>query len=152
MTEKEVRQTLYLLGTLWSNYKPPQEAVGIETATATWLEFFRAVPAEEVTRAIMEHSAAGAEFAPQVGQIYKSVKDRRAALPASNVDPEFRKQYDWIMQRRQICHDAGVLTLTEAMERGQTVAQWMEAAKDAKLHDTLRVSGWFDGPQNTSSR
>ena len=147
MTEPEVKSTLYLLSTLWNNYKPPQEEVAIATTAAAWLQFFENVPTAEVTRAIMEYAAEGQQFAPQVGQIYKAVKDRRAALPASNVDPEFRKQYDWIMQRRQICHDAGVLTLTAAMERGQPVAQWMKAAEDARLHDTLRASGWFDGPQ-----
>jgi hypothetical protein len=77
MTDLEVKEAMYLLGVLWNNYKPPQTQEAVAVAVNVWMQFFSAVPADEVTAAIMEFAASGGSFAPQVGQIYDAVKQAR---------------------------------------------------------------------------
>lgn len=55
-------------------------------AADVWLNFFGRVQAQEVTKTIMGISADGAEFAPQVGQIYNRLKNTRKSLPSADAE------------------------------------------------------------------
>lgn len=79
---------MYLLKQLWQNYQIPQNDAELNAALNTWMRFFSTVPEQEVTQAIVEISAEGCEFAPQIGQIYARVKGKREALkaPENNYD------------------------------------------------------------------
>ena len=77
MTKSETLGCISLMTLLWTNYKPPANNAECDALVKTWLTFFANVPASEVTRAIHAIAAEGGEFAPQLGQIYKAVKEAR---------------------------------------------------------------------------
>lgn len=79
MTQTEAKGCIFLMSQLWSNYKTPGTEMEINALTKTWLQFFGTMSSAEVTSAIMEISAEGGEFAPQVGQIYAKCKAKRQA-------------------------------------------------------------------------
>lgn len=84
MTETEVKQCAYLMSTLWSNYKPPQDELAMTVMCNTWMQFFAKVPAGKVQRVLYEISAEGGDFAPNVGQIYARIKEQNKELAAHN--------------------------------------------------------------------
>lgn len=86
MNAVEIKECMSLMGFLWTSYRPPQTDEEIAAQTGIWMQFFSRVSQEEVTRTIMELSAEGGEYAPQVGQIYARIKAGRAPrlAPASN--------------------------------------------------------------------
>lgn len=77
MTQAEIKGCIYLMSQLWSNYKPPATEAEISALTSVWMRFFGNAPSESVTGVIMEISAEGGDFAPQVGQIYARYKAKR---------------------------------------------------------------------------
>lgn len=80
---------MYLLKQLWQNYQLPQNDAELEPTLNTWMRFFSTVTEQEVTQAIVEISAEGCEFAPQIGQIYSRVKRKREALKATENNYDF---------------------------------------------------------------
>lgn len=74
MTQADVKGCIYLMSQLWSNYRTPGTEMEIGALVNTWLRFFGKARSEDVTQAIMEISAEGGEFAPQIGQIYAKYK------------------------------------------------------------------------------
>jgi hypothetical protein len=90
MDREETRFCLTLAASLWTNFKLPQTERDVELTVDIWQQFFSSIPLNDVSRAIMEISAEGTEFAPQVGQIYKRVADKKrgakAALTADNAN------------------------------------------------------------------
>lgn len=90
MTPAEIKGCIFLMSQLWSNYKPPSTEMEINALTNTWVKFFGNLSGNEVTGAIMEISAEGGEFAPQIGQIYARVKQKRqAALECRKFSEEY---------------------------------------------------------------
>jgi len=63
-----------LMGNLWSSFRTPTNEQDVEILTNIWLQFFAGVPQKIVTQTIMEISAEGGEYPPQVGQIYERIK------------------------------------------------------------------------------
>ena len=64
----------------------PQTEEELSLTADVWLNFFGRVQAQEVTKTIMAIAAEGAEFAPQVGQIYSRLKNNRKSLPAADAE------------------------------------------------------------------
>ena len=90
MTQTEIKGCIFLMSQLWSNYKPPNTEMEINALTNTWSKFFSNLSSNEVTGAIMEISADGTEFAPQIGQIYAKCKAKRqAALESRKFSEEY---------------------------------------------------------------
>ena len=87
MTATEVKGCLYLLGQLWQNYQLPQNEAGMTAAVNTWLRFFGNVPEKAVTQTILEISADGDAFPPQVGQIYARLKSQRLEAHKDEAEP-----------------------------------------------------------------
>lgn len=75
MTQTEIKGCIYLMSNLWTSYRPPQSELELKSAISAWIPFFGSIPEKRVTRAILEIAAEGGEFAPQIGQIYKHIKD-----------------------------------------------------------------------------
>ena len=67
-------QCLSLMGNLWSSFRVPETPEDLKVLTGIWLQFFGTIPQSVVSKTIMEISAEGGEFAPQVGQIYERIK------------------------------------------------------------------------------
>ena len=67
-------ECISLMGRLWSSYRIPETPEDVQVLTGIWLQFFGTIPQGVVTKAIMEISAEGGEFPPQVGQIYERIK------------------------------------------------------------------------------
>lgn len=82
MNRIEAMGCISLMGLLWTSYKPPKEEKELEALVNTWLAFFKGVDVSEVTHAIHATAAEGGEFAPQIGQIYNTVKGKRKELTA----------------------------------------------------------------------
>ena len=97
MTSAEIKGCMYLMSQLWSNYKPPTSEVEINALANTWLRFFKNARSEDVTRAIMEISAEGGEFAPQIGQIYARVKQQKQGLIAGKQRNEDIARYCFLI-------------------------------------------------------
>lgn len=98
MNRAEVKKCIYLLASLWTNYKPPQDEMMLQVQTEAWLTLFGNVPATEVQNTIMSIAAEGCEFAPQIGQIYarlKNQREERKALQATTVqcDDEYAESF-----------------------------------------------------------
>lgn len=74
MDQAEVMQCLSLMGNLWSSFRVPETPEDLKVLTGIWLQFFGTIPQSVVSKTIMEISAEGGEFAPQVGQIYERIK------------------------------------------------------------------------------
>jgi hypothetical protein len=63
----------------------------------TWLRFFGKERSEDVTQAIMEISAEGGEFAPQIGQIYARVKQQKQGRLAGKQRSEEVARYCFLI-------------------------------------------------------
>ena len=87
MTGTEVKGCLYLMKQLWQNYQVPQDEVKMSAVIHTWMQFFGTVPEREVTKTILEISAEGGEFAPQIGQIYARLKTQRLEAKKEPEEP-----------------------------------------------------------------
>ena len=131
MTREEVSGCLALMGTLWNSYKPPQNAADVSAIVNTWLRFFSSVPVDEVTHAIFTLSADGREFAPQVGEIYKAVKDARGTAVLAS--PDVQKLDRWYREHCEAFAAVGVPTAVEALRRGISHADWCKMANAAGL-------------------
>lgn len=90
MNELETKQCISLMGTLWSNYKAPQNEAELQTLTGIWQQFFGNLSQSEVTRTIMGMAAEGPEFAPQIGEIYKRLKGNRTPRLAGADNPFYQ--------------------------------------------------------------
>ena len=131
MTRADVSGCLALMATLWTSYKPPQSAVDVSAIVNTWLRFFSAVPVDEVTHAIFALSAEGREFAPQVGEIYKALKDQRGSAVLAR--PDVQKLDRWYREHCERFKAAGVPTAVEALQQGINHAEWCDMANAAGL-------------------
>jgi hypothetical protein len=129
MDEQGVKESLILLGTLWQNYKPPQETKEIEATHNAWLGFFRNVPTPEVHKAIMKLASDGREFAPNVGQIYAEIKDQRVkALPAP-IENAATKLRDYRKPIDEAYRSKGLYPYHEAREHGISSGEWERMVK-----------------------
>ena len=90
MNELETKQCISLMGTLWSSYKAPQNEAELQTLTGIWQQFFGGIKQAEVTRTIMELASEGAEFAPQIGQVYDRLKANRVPKLAPKDNPYYQ--------------------------------------------------------------
>lgn len=92
MNKAEAKKCIYLLASLWTNYKPPQDELTLETQTTAWISMFGSVQFADVQNTILSIAAEGVEFAPQIGQVYARLKERRLekklALEKPKIDPE----------------------------------------------------------------
>ena len=75
------------MGTLWDNYKVPMTEADLAPKVSAWCGLFRDVPRQEVEQAIYSLSAEGGDFAPQIGQVYVRLKERRGAQKALSCAP-----------------------------------------------------------------
>lgn len=92
MQRADVTKCLYLLGSLWNNYKPIEDPIAAEIETTAWLGLLGNVKYETVQNIILEIASEGGKFAPQVGEIYKRLKDKRdekKQLEAHGCDEDF---------------------------------------------------------------
>ncbi|MEG2571183.1 MAG: hypothetical protein RSA70_07090 [Clostridia bacterium] len=78
MDRAGILKAFALMSSLWTNYRPPATADDIDAAVSGWLIMLGNATDERVHRAICEYSAAGHEFAPQVGQVYEIVRQAMA--------------------------------------------------------------------------
>ena len=62
------------MGNLWSSFRVPETPEDLQILTGIWLQFFSTIPQSIVTQTIMEISAEGGQYPPQVGQIYERIK------------------------------------------------------------------------------
>jgi len=62
------------MGNLWSSFRVPETPEDLQILTGIWLQFFGTIPQSIVTQTIMEISAEGGQYPPQVGQIYERIK------------------------------------------------------------------------------
>lgn len=131
MTREETSGCISLMATLWSSYRPPQSAEDMAVLVNTWQQFFGKVDAGTVTRTIYEISAEGAEFAPQVGQIYARLKENRAV--ARLVRPDVQKLDRWYRAHCERFAAVGVPTAIEAKRQGIPDAEWCRMAEEAGL-------------------
>lgn len=97
MTQADVKGCIYLMSQLWSNYRTPGTEMEINALVNTWLKFFGKAKSEDVTQAIMEISAEGGEFAPQLGQIYARVKQQKQGLIAGKQRSEEVARYCFLI-------------------------------------------------------
>ena len=138
MDRQGVKESLVLMGTLWQNYKPPQEAKEIEATYNAWLGFFGNIPAPEVHKAIMKLASDGREFAPNVGQIYAELKNQKVkALPAPTENAatrlrDYRKRIDAEYRAK------GLYPYHEAIERGVSSEEWERMV----IQGGMGVSKW----------
>ena len=91
MTRAEATGCISLMTLLWNNYKPPANDAEFDALVNAWLVFFSGVDVSEVTHAIHAIAAEGGDFAPQLGQIYKAVKDAHTPKRAA---PRGGPKYD----------------------------------------------------------
>ncbi len=80
------------MGTLWDNYRVPETEADLAPKVSAWCALFRDVPRQEVEQAIYSLSADGGNFAPQIGQVYARLKERRGtqkALSAPAYDADY---------------------------------------------------------------
>lgn len=99
MTQADVKGCIYLMSQLWSNYRTPGTEMEIGALVNTWLKFFGKARSEDVTQAIMEISAEGGEFAPQLGQIYARVKQQKQGLIAGKQRNEDIARYCFLIAK-----------------------------------------------------
>jgi len=81
MTKNDVKNSQKLMFDLFANY----QAQSVEV----WLKFFKSVPAIEVDKTIMLMSASGLKYAPELGEIYKKLKDGRPKKIADDQNPYY---------------------------------------------------------------
>lgn len=124
-----------LIASLWTNYRLPANDGEMRPAVLAWSQFFASVPQREVIRTIMEISAEGGEFAPQVGQIYARLKAGRLEKNAGRKSAEDSggKLRRWYCEWADECHKKGCKTYAEARRSGVSVAENAERLREAGL-------------------
>ncbi len=131
MDEQGIKKAFILMGTLWSNYKPPQDPKEIKATLETWLGFFRNIPEEEVHSTIMKMAAEGREFSPNVGQIYAAIKSHREKikeLPARTENAATRLR-DYRKPIDEAYRSKGLYPYHEAGEHGISSGEWERMVK-----------------------
>jgi hypothetical protein len=129
MDKQGVIKAIALLGTLWTNYKPP-EASDVDPMVETWLRLFGTVNTDTVHKTILKMSAEGRQFPPQVGEIYKAIKDQHdqklLSAPTENAATklrDYRKPIDAEYKAK------GLYPYHEAREHGVSSEEWERMVK-----------------------
>lgn len=133
MDRDGIKKAITLLGSYWQNFRVPTEQKEIDITVEAWGTLLGKIPNEEVFTEIARLASEGREFAPNVGQIYAAVKERRGqqkALPAGKT-PEL-EMYEAYVER---LHSRGLPTLREYTDQGHTTGEWI-------LH--LEKAGYWD--------
>lgn len=130
MDKKGVVESLTLMSSLWNNYKPPTAEEEINLTVSTWLAMLSKVATQTVHQAIMGLAAEGRQFAPQVGEIYKAIKDKatETKLLASGLHNSATELRDSRREIISLYAKRGKLTPSEAIAARMTSAEWEEQA------------------------
>jgi hypothetical protein len=121
MDRDGIKKSFLLLGSYWPNFKMPTDQADVDISVEAWLTLLGKVPNEDVFQEIARLSASGREFAPNVGQIYAAIKERRTkALPEGK--SEDARAYEAYVEK---FHSQGLPTLREYADQGHTTGEWI---------------------------
>jgi hypothetical protein len=109
------------MGSYWTNYHVPSTNSEIAITVEAWMSLLGKIPDAEVHTEIARQASEGREFAPNVGQIYAAIKERRVkALPKPKTKEQ--AEYEAYVQKY---HKRGLPTLSEFIEQGHTTGEWL---------------------------
>lgn len=94
MDVTDAKGIIFLMGSLWTNYRMPQGPEDEAPLVAAWCGLFRSIPRDEVEKAVYSLAAEGRDFPPQIGQVYARVRARREETRALTAPKRDLRMYD----------------------------------------------------------
>lgn len=129
------------MGTLWDNYRVPATEADLAPKVSAWCGLFRDVPRQEVEQAIYSISAEGGDFAPQIGQVYARLKERREKRKALSA-PAYDADYEATV--RTYARAAGISPPPSGMTGGELYRWFYEAREKVRSRTQPALT---EGPQ-----